>query len=199
MRDHSYENEFDLHENKTACRTHFHKNGFAQIGKNNSAIHDRPCKIVYFMFLWVHCESLQNVWYQNETLNADNTMESLQQYIFPSVGKVGKDELINNWSNTSKEIIQGLSEDLFLHFCFLLFYFVFQFCQVVCLFAGDMNNNVKRKISLRLTLQFRQLQKAPSVGHSFGYAVIVTGRLHRHSYLEKFASQTKLTLLCLPR
>ena len=29
MRNHSYENEFDLHENETACRTHFHKNGFA--------------------------------------------------------------------------------------------------------------------------------------------------------------------------
>ena len=29
MRNHSYENEFDLHENETACRTHFQKNGFA--------------------------------------------------------------------------------------------------------------------------------------------------------------------------
>ena len=24
MRNHSYENDFDLHENKTACRSHFH-------------------------------------------------------------------------------------------------------------------------------------------------------------------------------
>ena len=29
MRNHSYENDFDLHENETACRTHFHKNGVA--------------------------------------------------------------------------------------------------------------------------------------------------------------------------
>ena len=29
MRNHSYENDFDLHENETTCRTHFHKNGFA--------------------------------------------------------------------------------------------------------------------------------------------------------------------------
>ena len=29
MRNHSYENEFDLHENETACRTHFHMKGFA--------------------------------------------------------------------------------------------------------------------------------------------------------------------------
>ena len=29
MRNHSYENEFDLHENETAGRTHFHIKGFA--------------------------------------------------------------------------------------------------------------------------------------------------------------------------
>ena len=29
MRNHSYENVFDLHENETACRTHFHMKGFA--------------------------------------------------------------------------------------------------------------------------------------------------------------------------
>ena len=29
MRNNSYENDFDLHENKTACRTHFHMKGFA--------------------------------------------------------------------------------------------------------------------------------------------------------------------------
>ena len=29
MRNHSYENDFDLHENKTACRIHFHMKGFA--------------------------------------------------------------------------------------------------------------------------------------------------------------------------
>ena len=28
MRDHSYENEFHLHENETVCRTHFHVKGF---------------------------------------------------------------------------------------------------------------------------------------------------------------------------
>ena len=28
MRNHSYENEFDLHENETACRTHFHMKSF---------------------------------------------------------------------------------------------------------------------------------------------------------------------------
>ena len=30
MRNHSYENDFDLHENETACRTHFHVKGFAR-------------------------------------------------------------------------------------------------------------------------------------------------------------------------
>ena len=29
MRNHCYENDFDLHENETACRTHFHMKGFA--------------------------------------------------------------------------------------------------------------------------------------------------------------------------
>ena len=29
MRNHSYENDFDLHENETVCRTHFHMKGFA--------------------------------------------------------------------------------------------------------------------------------------------------------------------------
>ena len=29
MRNHSYANDFDLHENETACRTHFHMKGFA--------------------------------------------------------------------------------------------------------------------------------------------------------------------------
>ena len=29
MRNHSYENDFDLHENETACRTHFHIKSFA--------------------------------------------------------------------------------------------------------------------------------------------------------------------------
>ena len=31
MRNHSYENEFDLHENETAGGTHFHEKGFALI------------------------------------------------------------------------------------------------------------------------------------------------------------------------
>ena len=29
MRNHSYENDFDLHENETACRTHLYMKGFA--------------------------------------------------------------------------------------------------------------------------------------------------------------------------
>ena len=29
VRNHSYEHDFDLHENETACRTHFHMKGFA--------------------------------------------------------------------------------------------------------------------------------------------------------------------------
>ena len=29
MRNHSYENDFDLHENETSCRTRFHMKGFA--------------------------------------------------------------------------------------------------------------------------------------------------------------------------
>ena len=31
MRNHSYENEFDLHENETACRTHFHIRGTREL------------------------------------------------------------------------------------------------------------------------------------------------------------------------
>ena len=30
MRNHSYENDFDLHGNETACRTHFRMKGFAR-------------------------------------------------------------------------------------------------------------------------------------------------------------------------
>ena len=30
MRNHSYENDFDLHEHETACRTHFHMKGFSR-------------------------------------------------------------------------------------------------------------------------------------------------------------------------
>ena len=33
MRNLSYQNEFDLHENETGCRTHFHMNGFARTWK----------------------------------------------------------------------------------------------------------------------------------------------------------------------
>ena len=29
VQNHCYENDFDLHENETACRTHFHMKGFA--------------------------------------------------------------------------------------------------------------------------------------------------------------------------
>ena len=29
MRNHSYEHDFDLHENETACRIHFRMKGFA--------------------------------------------------------------------------------------------------------------------------------------------------------------------------
>ena len=29
MRNHSYENDFDLHEKETACRTYFHMKGYA--------------------------------------------------------------------------------------------------------------------------------------------------------------------------
>ena len=29
VRNHSYEKDFDLHENETTCKTHFHKEGFA--------------------------------------------------------------------------------------------------------------------------------------------------------------------------
>ena len=29
MQNHSYENDFDLHENETACRTHSYMKGFA--------------------------------------------------------------------------------------------------------------------------------------------------------------------------
>ena len=29
MRNHSYDNDFDLHENETVCRTTFHMKGFA--------------------------------------------------------------------------------------------------------------------------------------------------------------------------
>ena len=41
MQNHSYENDFDLHENETACRTHFRMKGFALILKQR---HERTRK-----------------------------------------------------------------------------------------------------------------------------------------------------------
>ena len=29
MQNHSYDNDFDLHENETSCKVHFHMKGFA--------------------------------------------------------------------------------------------------------------------------------------------------------------------------
>ena len=38
MQNHSHENDFDLHENETACRTHFHMKEFALVLKQGHEI-----------------------------------------------------------------------------------------------------------------------------------------------------------------
>ena len=53
MRNHSYENDFELHENaETASRTHFHKEGFT-LGLVSKQRHKRTrkCTIIYKRFL----------------------------------------------------------------------------------------------------------------------------------------------------
>ena len=54
MQNHSYENEFDLHENETACRTHFHKNGFAlRLALKQRHKGTRKWPIQYTMSKWL--------------------------------------------------------------------------------------------------------------------------------------------------
>lgn len=89
----------------------------------DSTIHDHPYKIVYFMLLWVRGESLQDVRTRLASKRDTQCRPSAIDISFR--GKFGKHDFINNWSNTSKEIMQGLSENLFLRFCFVLFCFTF--------------------------------------------------------------------------
>ena len=59
MRNHSYENDFDLRDNETACRTHFLMKGFA-VGLVLTQRHKRTRKwpntdqdeIIYLHFLY---------------------------------------------------------------------------------------------------------------------------------------------------
>ena len=45
----TYENDFDLHENETACRTHFHVRGFALIETRfETGLHKRTQKYGLF-------------------------------------------------------------------------------------------------------------------------------------------------------
>ena len=44
MRNHSYENDVDLHENKTACKAHFHVKGFVLISLVLKQKHKRTWK-----------------------------------------------------------------------------------------------------------------------------------------------------------
>ena len=57
MRNLSYENDFDLHENETACRTHFHMKGFALglvLKQRHKRTRKRPIKIQLdiLLILW---------------------------------------------------------------------------------------------------------------------------------------------------
>ena len=51
MRNHSYENDFDLYENETACRTHFHMEGFAI----RLVLKQRHKKTRKWPFSWCFC------------------------------------------------------------------------------------------------------------------------------------------------
>ena len=54
MRNHSYENDFDLHENETACITHFHKKDFALtlvLKQRHKRTRKWPINPVLFIFL----------------------------------------------------------------------------------------------------------------------------------------------------
>ena len=53
MRNHSYENVFDLYEDETACRTHFHKNGFT-LKLVLKQRHKRTWKWPIELFLLIH-------------------------------------------------------------------------------------------------------------------------------------------------
>ena len=56
MRNHSYENDFDLHENGTACRTHFHMKGFALrliLKRRHKRTRKWPIPKVVFKFLFL--------------------------------------------------------------------------------------------------------------------------------------------------
>ena len=61
MQNYSHENDFDLHENETACRTHFHMKGFA-LGLVLTQRHKRTRK-------WPILQILKNA---NEQINANN-------------------------------------------------------------------------------------------------------------------------------
>ena len=52
MRNHSYENDFESHENETASRTHFHKEGFAlRLVSKQRHKRTREWPIIYKRFL----------------------------------------------------------------------------------------------------------------------------------------------------
>ena len=59
MRNHSYENYFDLHENETACRTHFHMKGFA-LRRVLKQRHERS-ETVYFACIFKVFENTREI------------------------------------------------------------------------------------------------------------------------------------------
>ena len=55
MRIHSYENDFDLLENETACGTHFHMKGFALrlvLKRRQKRTRKWPIGLVWFYYGW---------------------------------------------------------------------------------------------------------------------------------------------------
>ena len=73
MQHHSYENDFDLHQSETACRTHFHMKGFA-LRLVLKQRHKRTQKWPGYLMYEIHNGVDKN---KNETLNVSWPVELL--------------------------------------------------------------------------------------------------------------------------
>ena len=86
MQNYSYENDFDLHENKPACRTHFHMNGFA-LGLVLKQRHNGTSEMAYcvylasapvkFTLLLVHESNFCAAWYFTSFLSSIIRLKAL--------------------------------------------------------------------------------------------------------------------------
>ena len=61
MRNHSNENEFDLHENKHASETNFHMNGFALRFEKEAKVNSEMAYFINLCFA-VICQFLGDFW-----------------------------------------------------------------------------------------------------------------------------------------